>query len=153
MSIRARIEDAMFLWQSGRQEGALLSALVAVAATSRRRFPNRKAVSDREAFERFISAAHTVHLSVEYRGEVHSIEHVLYKWLRCELVHQGEVPVDIAFVPDDHPGALSVRAVGAPEFVLKLSHSWLHHLVAAVSSAPENRASFRVVTTRDVAAS
>jgi hypothetical protein len=138
MSIRARVEDAMFLWGNGRQEGAFLSALVAVAATSRRRFPDRKAVSDREAFERFISAAHTVRLSVEYRGEVHPIEHVLYKWLRCELVHEGEVPVDIAFMPDHDPGALSVRAGGAPEFVLMLSHGWLQHLVGAVVGAPEN---------------
>jgi len=128
----------MFLWENGRQEGAFLSALVAVAATSRRRFPNRKVVSDREAFEWFVSAAHTVHLSVEYRGEVHPIEHVLYKWLRCELVHEGEVPFDIAFMPDDYPGSLSVRAGGVPEFVLKFSHGWLHHLVGAVVAAPEN---------------
>jgi hypothetical protein len=98
MSIRARVEDALLLWESGRREGAFLSALVAVAATSRQRFPDRKAVGDREAFERSVSAAHSVRLSVEYRGEVHPIEHVLYKWLRCELVHEGEVPVDIEFI-------------------------------------------------------
>ena len=138
MSIRGRVEDAMFLWENGRQEGAFLSALVAVAATSRRRFPDHKAVRDREAFERFVAAAHTVHLSVEYRGKVHPIEHVLYKWLRCELVHEGEIPIDIAFMPDDHPDALSVRAGGAPEFVLMFSHGWLHHLVGAVVAAPEN---------------
>ncbi len=143
MSIRARVEDALFLWENDRREGAFLSALVAVAATSRRRFPDREAVGDREAFERFVSAAHSVRISVEYRGEVHPIEHVLYKWLRCELVHGGEVPVDIAFMPDDPPGALSVRAGGPPEFVLKLSHSWLHHLVQAVLAAPENSAFFK----------
>ena len=143
MSIRARVEDAMFLWEKGRREGAFLSALIAVAATSRRRFPDRKALSDREAFERFVAAAHSVRLSVEYRGEVHPIEHVLYKWLRCELVHEGELPVDIAFMPDDRPGALSVRAGGAPEFVLKLSNGWLHHLVGTVVAAPENVAFFK----------
>lgn len=142
MSIRERIEDALFLWENDRLEGALLSALVAVASTSRLRFPDRSAVSDREAFERFVCAAHTVRLSVEYRGEVHPIEHILYKWLRCELVHEGSVPVDIEFMLDDHPGALSVRAGGAPEFVLKLSRGWLHHLVGAVVTAPETSALF-----------
>lgn len=138
MSVAARIEDALLLWDSGRREGAFLMALIAVAATSRRRFSDRKAVGDREAFERFVKSAHQVLLSVEYRGEVHSIEHVFYKWFRCELVHEGGLPMDIEFMPDDEPGILSVRAGGAPEFVLKVSEGWFHHLVSAVVTAPEN---------------
>ena len=88
MSVRARVEDAQLLWTNGRREGAFLTALIAVAATSRKRFPDRKSVTDREAFERFLEAAHSVRLSVEYRGECHPIEHVFYKWFRCELVHE-----------------------------------------------------------------
>ena len=143
MSIRARIEDAAFLWQHRHQEGALLSALVAVATTARRRFPDRKAVGDREAFERFLSSAHSVRLSVEYRGDAQPIEHIFYKWLRCELVHEGGLPIDIEFMPDPEPGALSVRAGGSPEYILKLSHSWFEHLVGAVLGALENTAEFK----------
>jgi hypothetical protein len=142
MSVEARIEDALLLWKSGRREGAFLVALVAVAATSRKRFTDRKAVTDRDAFERFLQAAHNVRLSVEYRGECHPIEHILYKWFRCELIHEGGLPVDIEFFADKEPGCLSVRAGGKPEFVLKVSTSWFQHLIDAVTTAPENKGRF-----------
>lgn len=100
-------------------------------------------MTDRDAFERFLTTAHSVRLSVEYRGESHPIEHIFYKWFRCELVHEGGLPIDIEFMPDDAPGALSVRAGGAPEFVLKVSEGWFHHLVTSVISAPENTEAFR----------
>jgi len=74
--IRSRIDDAILLWDKGRQEGAFLSALIAVAATARRRYPKAK---DREVFEQFVKDSHTVRLSVEYRSECHRIEHVFYK--------------------------------------------------------------------------
>jgi len=144
MSVQARVEDAQLLWRNGRREGAFLTALLAVAATSRKRFSDRKAVTDRDAFERFLETGHSVRLSVEYRGECHSIEHVFYKCFRCELVHEGGLPIDIEFMPDDEPGLLSVRAGGAPEFVLKVSEGWFHHLIGAVVAAPENAGLFRV---------
>jgi hypothetical protein len=74
-------------------------------------------------------------ISVEYRGECHPVEHILYKWFRCELVHEGAIPVDIEFMPED---TIGVRAGGAPEYVLKLTHGWFHHLVRAVMQASEN---------------
>jgi hypothetical protein len=138
MSIRARLDDAVLLWRSGRREGAFLSVLVAVAATSRLR--HGKGVTDRNAFEQFVASAHPVRLSVEFRGELHPIEHIFYKWLRCELVHEGGLPIDIEFMPVSEPGGLSVRAGGAPNFVLLLSEAWFEHLVAAVVAAPENAA-------------
>jgi hypothetical protein len=140
VSIKARVGDALLLWERQHHEGALLFALTAVAATSRRRYPDRK-VADRDAFERFLTSAHTVRLSVEFRGECHPIEHILYKWFRCELVHEGGLPVDIEFTSSLGSG-LSVRAGGAPAFKLLLSHGWFQHLLQAVSGAPENAAEF-----------
>jgi hypothetical protein len=142
MSVRTRVEDALLLWQNGRKEGAFLNALIAVAATSRRRFPNRKAVADRDAFVEFLEKAHRVRISVEYRGECLPVEQVFYKWIRCQLVHEGGLPVDIQFMPDSVPGVLSVRAGGAPEYILKVADGWFHHMVGAVASAPENTTEF-----------
>ncbi|MGD1277429.1 MAG: hypothetical protein ABR964_09415 [Tepidisphaeraceae bacterium] len=150
MSVQARVDDALLLWKSGRREGAFLTALVAVAATARKRFPDRKAVGDRDAFERFLRTAHSVRLSAEYRGECHPIEHIFYKWFRCELVHEGELPIDIEFMADDDPRHLSVRAGGAPEFVLKVSESWFHHLIGTIVGAPENRDVFGVTQRRSL---
>jgi hypothetical protein len=143
VSIRSRIEDALFLWQNGRYEGAFLSALVAVAATSRRQYPDRKKMRDREAFEQFLKDAHSIRINVEYRGECHPIEHIFYKWLRCELVHEGGVPIDIEFMLDEEPGMMAIRAGGAPEYILKISHGWFHHLVASVVKSPINADQFQ----------
>lgn len=142
MSIRARIEDAILLWENGRKHGAFLNTLVAVAGTSRRRFPDRKAVGDRDAFVRFLESAHSVRISVEYRGECLPVEQIFYKWVRCQLVHEGGLPVDIEFMPEAVPGTVSVRAGGAPEYVLRISDGWFHHMVGAVASAPQNVTEF-----------
>jgi len=133
--IQNRIDDAIFLWEQGRREGAFLSALIAVASTARKRYPEAK---DREAFEQFIRDSHTVTLSVEYRGECQPIEHVFYKWLRCQLVHEGEIPIDIQFMEDVQLGSMSVRTGGAPGYILKIGTGWFHHITSSVVKALEN---------------
>ena len=143
MGIRARIDDSLLLWEAGRVEGAFLNALVAVAATARRRFPDRIAIGDRDAFVQFLESAHTARISVEYRGKCLPVEQIFYKWFRCQLVHEGSLPVDIEFMDDSMPGTVSVRAGGAPDFVLKVSHGWFHDMIGAVVSAPENTLEFR----------
>lgn len=62
MSILERLEDARFLYHNGRRDGALLSVLVGVAATSRRRYPH-PANGDRDAFVRFLLDEHPVLLT------------------------------------------------------------------------------------------
>ena len=133
--IHSRINDAALLWKSGHQEGALLIVLIAVAATARTRYPQMK---DRERFEQFLRDSHSVRLSVEYRGECHSVEHIFYKWLRCQLVHEGDLPVDVQFVSEAAEGSMSLRAGGAPDYALKIGHGWFHHLVSSVVHAKEN---------------
>jgi hypothetical protein len=139
VGVAERVEDAVLLWQNGRHKGALLMALVAVAATARRRYATRARVGDREPFERFLQSARSVRLDVEFRGELQPIEHIFYKWFRCELVHEGDVPYDIDFIDSE---ALEVRAGGAPEYVLKVSNGWFNHFIGAVVTAPENAGLF-----------
>jgi hypothetical protein len=133
--IRNRIDDAKLLWANGRREGALLVALIGVAATARRRYPRS---GDREGFEAFLSDCCTVRITIEYRGKIHSIEHVLYKWLRCELVHEGKLPVDIQLMRETEPGLMSVRAGGKPDYIFRIGEGWFHHLIASVLGAPEH---------------
>lgn len=142
MSIRKRIDDAIFLWQNNHFEGALLSTLIAVAATARLRYPDRANVSDKASFEKFLGESSRVKTHIEFRGECRPIENIFYKWLRCELVHEGGIPTDIEFIPSEDQNALMIRAGGAPEYKLKLSESWFQHLVGIVVEAPENQGVF-----------
>jgi hypothetical protein len=126
-SVGERVDDARLLWDAGRREGAVLVALVAVAARARQDYPRR--IGDREAFERFIRARFRPRISVEFRGKLRSLEHIFYNWMRCELVHEGGLPVDLRFKNDAPPGELSLRAGGAPEYVLLISPGWFEQLV------------------------
>jgi hypothetical protein len=136
MGIRNRVEDAELLWREDRAEAALLMALVAASATARRKYPEHK---DGEGFERLLLDAHTWRLSLEFRGEQVPVERLLWKWLRCELVHEAGLPVDIALAPVDGRGGLSARAGGAPDYELHLSEAWLHHMLDVVICDPINR--------------
>lgn len=81
-------------------------------------------------------------VGVEFRGELHSIPHIFYKWLRCELVHEGGIPMDIEFVGNTGSKQLSLRAGGAPHYVLQLSHGWLFEILHLVKTASVNRDEF-----------
>lgn len=121
--IKNRIDDALALWNNGRQEGAFLIVLIAFAAAARKRYPNLK---DREGFEQLFRDGLSVRLNVEYRGEAQSIEHIFYKWLRCRLVHEGSLPIDIEFIDTD---LTTIRAGGAPEYILKLGNGWFDRMI------------------------
>ena len=137
MSIVDRLADADLLWRYGRREGALLIVLVAVAATAQRTFPGIK--GDRAAFEAFMRTTNDWTIAVEHRGEAVDIDHLFYKWMRCELVHKGSLPPDVRIdenFPD--PMACGVRAGGEPEYTVLLSPGWYSFLTSAVCMAPVN---------------
>jgi hypothetical protein len=121
-----RVDDARFLWDRGRRPGGLLLVCAAVAAEARRQYPK---AGDGEGFRRLIRDSLSVELSVEFRGEPQPIEQLLYKWVRCELMHTAVVPLDIE-IDDDLGDGLRVRAGAAPEHLLKLSPGWLGSLAS-----------------------
>lgn len=131
-AVRERVEDGELLWSAGRKKGAFLMALVAVAARARLDYP--PPLRDRDAFERFVESRLGTRIAVEFRGELYSLERVFYKWMRCELVHDGALPIDLSFFDVAKPGELSVRAGGAPEYTLLVSAGWLGQLTSWASS-------------------
>jgi hypothetical protein len=129
------VEDAELLWREERAEAALLMALVAASATARRKYPDCK---DGEGFERLLLDARRWRLHLEFRGAPVPIERLLWKWLRCELVHEAGLPIDIGLAPIDGRNQLSARAGGAPDHELHLSEAWLHHVLDVVIYDPIN---------------
>jgi len=148
VSIRERLEDADLLWRNGRFEGALLSVLVAVSATARRSASRR--TGDRDAFVAFMKSTHGWTISIEHRGAQVDVDHLLYTWMRCELVHSGALPPDVRLDADfADPTECAVRAGGAPAYTVLLSYGWYHFLVHAVRNAPANRDLFALESRQD----
>jgi len=149
MSIKARVEDADLLWRQGRKEGAWVSALVAAAATSRKRYP--KPIHDNKAFKDFIRdilptlisgkslQAGTPNPSIVF--DQTPVEDILYEHLRCNLLHEGTPSPKLAFseskIVDGNVQA--TLEVGVPN---KIPDFWVLNLLKAVREAPENVSEF-----------
>lgn len=105
MTIRERIEDADFLVAHGRSVGALAMIMVAIASTSRKRFPKgtpsiddpAREMGDGEAFKAFLGGRiadlmlfrhnrGTIGpsgISIEWNGQPRDLACLLYKYYRC----------------------------------------------------------------------
>ncbi len=83
-----------------------------------------------ESFRRRVESRFPTRLLVEYRGKLVPIEDIFYKWFRCEIVHAGDLPVDIELIAGETTSELSVRAGGAPDYRLLVSRAWFHQLIA-----------------------
>lgn len=129
-----RIDDSIFLWDNSRKESAFLLILVAVASISRIRYPDKK---DGDAFREIIKDFRTTIISIEYNGKLESVEQIFYKWIRYNLVHEGGLPSNIEFQENEKDGFMSIRAGGAPEYVLKVGSGWFYHFVDSLKKSKE----------------
>lgn len=151
MSIRRRLEDAEFLLADGRVEGALLSICAAISATSRKRYPDREMINDRQAFTMFLgeeirvaSAGAFVNLSVgcprnsgdQSGKETMPLQDVLYKFVRCMLAHEGRVGANVEFASTDQL-SFEMRSDR-----MILGGQLLRGLLRVVEYAPENASEF-----------
>lgn len=163
MSIKLLVEDAQFLADNGRYLGALTTLMLAVAASSRKVFPFKKVKSrkeptewmrDEEAFTLFLGGrirkilfgnfgweeTGNSGISVNFKGKQYDVAYILYKYYRCELVHEGELPEDIEFRPKSGNEnlmvareELSVTISGGD--IMVLDYGWIDLLIKAVVHA------------------
>jgi hypothetical protein len=149
--VRWLFDDAQMLYQNGRKHGAILLMLCAVDALARRRFPKIDKVGER--FEAFLK----LKMRRPERPQVHNIfvpsenrlltfEYLIYKFLRCPLVHSGsrlealDLPdCAVCLDWDSIPLGISVdsdgnRVVLGGELVVSVLSDALRHELANESS-------------------
>lgn len=142
MSVRTRIEDAEFLYKNGRKDGALLSILVALAATSRKRYPKVVKKKDRDAFTTFLGEELTKRIRVgkfvvKFRNKMILLQDLFYEFVRCELAHEAQIPKDIKFTKGD------MLHVKVDEKEISLSEKFVDILFNIVIKAEENKEEFK----------
>lgn len=174
MTIKQLVDDATFLEANGRYLGALAVLLLAVAGSSRKLLPKRtpsirnpgKDMGDGEAFELFLGprirkivsgvleAGDLGHsgMKVEFKGTAHTLEHILYKFYRCELAHEAKLPQNVDFLPRSElqnrgisigNKDINVNIVPTRDGVM-LDTGWLEVLRQAVVHAPVNGPEFEI---------
>ena len=118
----------------------MLSLLIAIGATSKRRYSK---LGDGEAFRRFlrdefesILGISVKSFNVDFRGTPLPLENLLYKFVRCELAHEAALPADVAFEPT---AELAIRTEGNR---IVFSGPWADSLATAVVLSPENADEF-----------
>lgn len=147
MSVRDRLDDARALYAAGRREGALLSVLIAVSATARKRYP--KPIGDRKAFTDFVGEemanivlgategrSSVKSIELNYSGRMMTMQDLLYEIVRCNLAHEGHLPENIVFEPGTN---LSIKVETDK---VTLSDSWLKGLTHVIVQSPENSEEF-----------
>lgn len=149
MSIKNRIEDAQLLWKAGRKEGAFVLALIAVAATSRKRYP--KPIKDHKAFKQFIldemgnvTGGPSKNVAFPFKGNDKTpLEDILYHHLRCQLVHEGTMPESIVFTPPmiEKNKRYNVLRLTDP---LGFPEGWVLNLIQVVQHTSENVDLFKI---------
>jgi hypothetical protein len=138
------LEDALFLHRSGKKYGAILLLVCAVDALARQVDPTNTNNADR--FEKFLRSKmrradrpqiHNIH--VPKLNRLFSFEYIIYKFLRCPLVHEGswleasdpdEFPVCLDW--DTIPHGVKVdsennRVILGGELVMNLLADAVHH--------------------------
>ena len=126
MGIKNRIDDAQLLWDNNRKEGAFINVLIAVASTARKRYPKPK-YTDHESFVKFLCDAYPGKMGAEFRGKLLYVEEIFYSWIRCQLIHESELPPDIEFI-NDKVNSMTIRAGGKPEYKLLVGYNWIFYL-------------------------
>lgn len=147
MSVRTILEDAEHLYIKGRKEGALLSILVALAATSRKRYP-RTVKKDRDAFTAFLGEELTKRIRVgkfmiNFRNKMIPLQDLFYEFVRCELAHEAKMPEDIKFTKKS-----DMLQVKVDEKEITFSENIIDILFDIVLKAEENKEEFKDVLER-----
>lgn len=175
MSLKHLVDDARFLAADGRYLGALSVLMLAIAGSSKKRFSKKqrslkdpeKWMGDGEAFELFLggriaelinglpeeSDIGTSGINVSFRNKIHTLEYILYKYYRCELVHEAELPKDVGFSPRSEefsaPGVTLINNGFTVGFSLiddgiALDTGWIDVFINAVVFAPINGSEFGI---------
>ena len=143
MSIKNRIEDANILLKLDRKEGALISALIAVSGTSRKRYPQKKINNPGEAFKKFMSDelpkleapgwSENSTIEIELKKNKYKLRDILWKYVRNALEHEATLPDFVSF---SNEKGLNITILDNKE--ITFTNDLILYLIKIVVEAPEN---------------
>ncbi|SDP33359.1 hypothetical protein SAMN05428975_1187 [Mucilaginibacter sp. OK268] len=150
MNIKQLITDAEFLYLHQHYYGALALSMVVIGASSRKTYPSGTAsiatppgrMNDKEAFQTFLTDNWKgLKPKLEVDGKGYSMAEILYKFYRCNIVHEGALPPEFSFT-DQGDESLTITTGGGSPFTI--NKVWIKALLHTAKSADCNRADFGI---------
>jgi hypothetical protein len=147
MSIRQRVLDAEVLWNANNKEGAWIQAMIATAATARKRYP--QPLPDNKSFKQYIQdITFTIWTGLPnlQNGKIllkfgeRPFEDVLYNDYRCMWIHEGTLDeAGLSETKFDGHKVIETLVVGANTM---LPDHWILNILNAIRWSPENTNEF-----------
>ena len=150
MSIRQRVLDAETLWRMNQREGAWVQAMIATAATARKRYP--KPMPDGESFKRYIrDICVTIIMGqpmppnlqggqILFKFGERAFEDILYKDYRCSWVHEATL-TNAGLTETMRKGDQMIETLVVGAYT-ELPDNWVLNLLNAIRWSPENTDEF-----------
>lgn len=143
-----RIKDAIILWNHNRREGSFIQIIIAITATARKRYPKGR-FNDNEAFKKFlldemdkITGGPKCNVAFYYDGKYKvPLEEILYKIIRCQLIHEGELPQTITFTEPIHKNSSRYNQLTLYD-PIGFPYGWIWNLARVSINVPENKEEF-----------
>lgn len=137
MSIADRVVECMHKYKTNDLDNALIQVCIALDGTAKREYPKVKKVGER--FKAFVNTNQDIISFFTFNGNVcvdcrfgeYTLEHFIYKVLRCGLLHEGEVPAMLKFAQPGTAITLSNKQWTLPK-------TFIFGLLLAVIGAPSN---------------
>lgn len=168
MSIINIMKDAIFLKENGRTLGAFTLMCAAIGGTSRKMYPEqfdrkeKTGVTDKDAFTNCLNIAiskeiHGNHsedinkskiFSFRYKDKNVSFGDIIYKYFRCNLVHEARLPSTIKIISSSDHDSKCNRLNGLRFIVsddeLHLGDEWISFLYHCISHLKVNLSDFGI---------
>ena len=141
MPVADRVKESIDKLNEGDPINALIQVCIAIDATSKKEYPGQKPGQRFKAFlkknQPFITRLSTGKLEIggsiifTTKGRVKSLEEVLYKLVRCCLLHEGDLSEEVEITKNN---VLGMTATGK----VLVSENLIIAMVGAVVGSPVN---------------
>jgi hypothetical protein len=124
MSISDRVIECINKYNANDLDNALIQICIALDGTAKKEYPRIKKVGER--FKTFVKANQDIisfftfnsNIIIDCQFGEYTIEQLIYKVLRCGLLHEGEVPEMLKFTKPGQPITISDKQWCLPKIFI-----------------------------------
>jgi hypothetical protein len=116
IAIKEILDDAIFLYKSGRSKSSLLLLLCLVDAIAKKHYPQLRVGKRYCKYlkERFMKMRLNIGCTIKEKGKVVYLDEIIYEYFRCSLIHEADDRTNRNYevqIEYDNPGRFSFNSL------------------------------------------